>query len=149
MAPKKGRRSSKKAARGIHQDEEWVRPISSEVEMNSLLVHGVLPNRVMMGWRPVAGEDFPTPRTDELVVFEDYFFRGFGVPIYPFLHQLIAYYSISLCNLGPNSILHVTIFINLCELYLGICPHFDLFHHFFCLKFKGGIGSRVVAGAYL
>ena len=115
--------------------------ISSEAALNSLVLHGVLDDRVTSGWRPTASEDLPTPRTDELVMFEDYFFRGFGVPIHPFLHELIAYYGISLCNLGPNSILHVAIFINLCESYLGICPHFDPFYHFFYLKVKGGTGS--------
>ena len=114
-----------------------------------MVVHGLLPDRVMAGWCSAAGEDFPKPQTDELVMFENYFFHGFGVPIHPFLHELIAYYSISLCNLGPNSILHVAIFINLCESYLGIHPHFDLLNHFFCLKIKGGTGSRVVGGAYL
>ena len=104
-----------------------MRSISSEVALNRLVVHGVLPNRVTVGWRSAANEDFPTPCTDELVVFEDYFFRGFCVLIHPFLRELIAYYGIGLCNLGPNSILHVAIFINLYELYLGICPHFDLF----------------------
>ena len=100
MAPKRGHGSLKKAARGIHQDEEWVWSISSEAALNSLVVHGVLPDRVTVGWRPTASEDFPTPRTDELVVFEDYFFRGFGVPVHPFLCNLIAYYGISLCNLS-------------------------------------------------
>jgi len=84
------------------------------------------------------GQEFPTPRTDELVVFEDYFYQGLGVPIHSFLHGLIDYYRISLCNLNPNSILHVAIFINFCEAYLGILPHFDLFRHFFCLKIWGG-----------
>ena len=100
----------------------------------------MLLDRVTAGWRPAAGEVFLTPRIDELAMFEDYFFCGFGVPIHPFVRELIAYYGISLCNLGPNSILHVAIF-NLCESYLGIRPHFDQFHHFFCLKVKGGTGS--------
>ena len=79
--------------------------ISNEATLNQLVVDGVLPDMVMVGWRPARGESFPTPRGDELVVFEDYFYRGFGVSIHPFLHRLIEYYAISLCNLGPNSIL--------------------------------------------
>ena len=122
--------------------------VSNEMVLNQLVVYGVLPNRVMAGWRLASSEDFPTPRTDELVVFKDYFSRGFGVPIHTFLRELIAYYGISLCNLGLNSILHVAIFINLCKSYLGIHPHCDLFYHFFC-QVKGGTGSRVVEGAYL
>ena len=70
----------------------------------------------------MVGENFPMPHSDELVVYEDYFFRGFGIPIDPFLHWPIDHYGISLCNLSPNSILHVAIFINLYEAYLGILP---------------------------
>ena len=94
----------------------------------------MLPNRVMVGWRPAHDKSFPTPRGDELVVFEDYFYGGFGVPIHPFVYGLIDYYKISLCNLGLNSILHVSVFIHFYEAYLGILSHFDLFNHFFCLK---------------
>lgn len=134
MALKRGRADSKKAAHGFNHAEEWVRSISDEAVFNALVVHGVLPNRMTTGWRPAFGEEFPTPRTDELVVFKDYFFCGFGVPIHPFVHGLIDYYGVGLCNLSPNSVLHVTIFINFCESYLRILPHFDLFHHLFCLK---------------
>ena len=47
MAPKRGRRSSKKAAHGVRRDEEWVRSISSEAALNDLVVHDVCP----IGWR--------------------------------------------------------------------------------------------------
>ena len=85
MAPKRGRGGSKKVEHEINHDEEWVRSISDEAMLNNLVEYGVLPDRAMAGWWPVAGEDFLTPRIDELVMFEDYFFHGFGVPIHPFL----------------------------------------------------------------
>ena len=107
-----------------------------------MVVLGILLDRATAGWCPTVGENFPTPYSYELIVFEDYFIRGFGVLIHPFLHGLIDHYGISLCNLSPNSILHVAVFINLCEAYLGILPHFDLFHHFFCLKMQGELDLR-------
>ena len=55
----------------------------------------------------------------------------------------------SLCNLHPNTILHISIFIYFCEAYLGILPHFNLFRHLVWLKKKGGGGSRVVGDMYL
>ena len=113
--------------------------VSNEAALNQLVVDDVLPDRVMAGWRHARGESFPTPRGDELVVFEDYFYHRFGVLIHPFLRGLIDYYGISLYNPGPNSILHVSVFIHFCEAYLGILPHFDLFCHFFCLKTRGGL----------
>ena len=79
--------------------------VSNEAALNRLVEDSVLPDKVMVGWHLACGESFPTPHGDELVVFEDYFYHGFGVPIHPFLRGLIDYYEISLCNLGLNSIL--------------------------------------------
>ena len=71
--------------RELNRAEEWVESVSNEAALNQLVVDGVLPDRATMGWRPTAGESFPTSHGDELVVFEDYFYRGFCVPIHPFL----------------------------------------------------------------
>jgi len=139
MAPKRNRSSSSRASHKLNRTEEWVSSISNEAALNQLVMDGVLPDRVTVGWHPARGESFPTPCGDELMVFEDYFYRGVGVPIHPFLCGLIDYYGISLCNLGPNSILHVSVFIHFCEAYLDILPHFDLLCHFFCLKARGGL----------
>jgi hypothetical protein len=66
------------------------------------------------------------------------------------LRKLCDYYRVSICNLHPNSVLTVSIFITLYESYLGIQPHFNLWQHIFCLKKKGGTrGSKIVGGAYL
>ena len=56
---------------------------------------------------------------------------------------------ISMCNLHPNTILHISIFIHFYETFLGVLPHFNLFRHLFWLKKKGGGGSKVVGGVYL
>ena len=56
---------------------------------------------------------------------------------------------VSLCNLHPNTILHISIFIHFYEAYLRILPHFNLFRHLFWLKKRGGPSSKVVGGVYL
>ena len=61
----------------------------------------------------------------------------------------MEFWRVSLCNLHPNTILHISIFIHFCEPYLRILPHFNLFRHLFWLKKKGGGGSKVVSGVYL
>ena len=124
MVPKRNHSSSSRASCELNRSKEWVSSISNEAALNQLVVDGVLPDRVTTGWRPARGESFPTPRDDELVLFEDYFYCGFGILIHPFLHELIEYYAISLCNLGPNSILHISVFIHLWEAYLNIRPFF-------------------------
>ena len=115
-----------------------------------MVIEGILPDQVTGGWCPTAGEAFLTPDTNELVVFEAYFVRGFGILAHPFLRKLLHYYGISLCHLNPNSILHISLFINLCEAFIRIAPHFILFRHFFCLKTFSRSGSpKVVGGVYL
>jgi hypothetical protein len=34
-------------------------------------------------------------------------------------------------NLTPSGILHIAAFVTLCEAFMGIDPHFDLWNHFF------------------
>ena len=120
-----------------------------EAELERMVTAGVLPDRVTGGWRLAIVEPFPMPNTDEVVVFEYYFWRGLGFPVHPFLRDLLVFWLISLCNLHPNTILHISIFIHFCEAFLGILPHFNLFRHLFWLKKKGGDSSKVVGGVYL
>ena len=96
MAPKKGaakpkKTSPQKASAEIRRHEEWVMSQIGEVELNRLVEVGILPDRVTTGWRPALGEPYPMPHTDEVVVFEDYFWRGLGFPIHPFLKDLLEF----------------------------------------------------------
>ena len=54
-----------------------------------------------------------------------------------------------MCNLHPNTILHISVFIYFCEAYLKVLPYYNLFRHLFWLKKKGGGSSKVVGGIYL
>jgi hypothetical protein len=107
--------------------KEWWKLKSTESTINDLIGLGVLHNWELAGWRPAGSDIYPNPQPGEIVVFEDFFKWGFVVPVHPFLQGLCLYYEIGICNLHPNSILLVSIFIHLCEPYGGIQPHFDLF----------------------
>ena len=61
MVPKRNSSSSSRASRELNCAEEWVSSISNEAELNQLVVDGVLPDRVMVGWHLAHGESFPTP----------------------------------------------------------------------------------------
>jgi hypothetical protein len=56
---------------------------------------------------------------------------GFGVPSHQFLCSLLRSYSLNLHHLTPSGILHMAAFVTLCEAYIGIDPHFNLWHYFF------------------
>ena len=99
--------------------KEWWKSRSNEQTIKDLVAMGVLHNKALVGWRAPEGESYPDPQPGEIVVFEDFFKRGFGVLVHPFLQGLCLYYEIGICNLHPNSILLVSTFIHLCEAYGG------------------------------
>ena len=75
----------------MSRDKEWVPSLMGEKELNEMVEAGILPDRVTTGWRPTDGEPYPMLHTDEVVVFKDYFWRGLGLPVHPFLRDLLEY----------------------------------------------------------
>jgi len=145
---KHSRSSLKKSGREMVESTGEVRHDQKILE--GMVFEGILHNQVTIGWRPAVGEPFLTPDTSELIVFMAYFVRRFGIPMHPFLWKLLDYYGIKLCHLHPNNILHISLFINLCEAFIKIAPHFNLFRYFLCLKpFSGSRSPKVVGGVYL
>jgi hypothetical protein len=126
--------------------KEWWKSKSTESAINDLVGLGMLHNRELVGWRPAGSDSYPNPQPGEIVIFEDFFKRGFGVPVHLFLQGLCLYYEIGICSLHPNSIFLVSIFIHLCEAYGGIQPHFDLFRYLFWLRKKRSQGDSKITG---
>ena len=56
-----------------------------ETELNEMVEAGVLPDHITAKWRPADGEPYPMPHTDEVIVFEDYFWCGLRLLVHPFL----------------------------------------------------------------
>jgi hypothetical protein len=112
----------------------WETSTVTEEQIQSLADRGLLRPKAQVGWRPAAGEDFPTEGTSETVVFLAHIERGFSVPTGDFLRGLLHFYRIELVHLALNSITIISTFVHLSEAYLGIAPHFYLWRHFFELK---------------
>ena len=72
----------------------------------------------------------------EVVAFVPCLERGLGFPCSFFFSGLLRYYKIQLHHLTPNSFVHISIFVQLCEAFLGIEPHFELFRFLFHLKLQ-------------
>ena len=110
----------------------------------------LLPEKNVIGWRAASGESFPTTDTNEIVVFEHFFYRGFALPTRPFFHGLLHWFGIELIHLNPNWIIHIAIFIHLGEAFLGIHPYFNIFRYFLIRKPSQKDGKiSVVGGAGL
>ena len=91
MVPKREVGNPKKAVVGASRDNEWVLSLMGEAKINRMVEAGILLDHVITRWRPASGEPYPMPHTDEAVVFEDYFWRGLGFPIHPFLRDLLEF----------------------------------------------------------
>jgi hypothetical protein len=63
--------------------KEWKKSRSSTRSLNDLIGMGLLHNQELGGWRAPDGESYPDPRIGEIVVFDDFFKRAFGVPVHP------------------------------------------------------------------
>jgi hypothetical protein len=48
-----------------------------------------------------------------------------------FLHLLLQFYGLELHHLTLLRILHIAAIVALCEAYMGIEPHFNLWNYFF------------------
>jgi hypothetical protein len=99
---------------------KWCKSMSTEASLGKLVTAGAMAEAAIGGWRTSDGESYPDPCHGEIVVFEDFYGHGFENPCHLFLLKLCDYYRISICNLHPNSVLSVSIFITLCESLLGI-----------------------------
>ena len=133
MAPKKSTKGKDVAAQLTH-DEGWVRSKCSDSDLEALVSAGLLPAKTVIQWRPALGQDRPYENMGEIVAFAPYFERGLGLPCSGFFSGLLYYYKIQLHHLTRNSFVHISIFVHLCEAFLGIEPHFELFRFLFHLK---------------
>jgi hypothetical protein len=90
----------------------------------------------------------PSPPPGYVVSFVSFHERGSGVPASRFMRAILHVYGVELHNLSPNSISQAAIFAAVCEGYLGIDPHWDLWTHFFSAElFASPTGERRVRTA--
>jgi hypothetical protein len=74
--------------------------------------------------------------------------RGLGMPPSRFMRALLHHYKVELHHLAPNSISQVAIFAAVCEGYLGMEPHWNLWLHLFKAEhFAKKAGERGVRRA--
>ena len=85
-------------------------------------------------WRLPGNEDEPSPPEGYVVSFAQFHERGFAILAHKFLRGLLDYCKVELQHLTPNGVQHIAVFVALCEGFLGISPHFDLWRYFFTVS---------------
>ena len=114
----------------------WKKSKLSESEISSLVNQHMLQSRAIIQWQLAEGHNRPYEKVAETVLFKSFVEQGLAIPIrlQDFLWGLIFHWGIQLYHPTPNSILHILIFVHLCEAFLGIHPHVDLFKSLFSLS---------------
>ena len=133
MTPKKSSKG-KGAVAEPTREEGWIGSKCSESDLETIVSAGLLAHKSVIQWRPALGEDRPYENMGDVVAFTSYLERELGFPCSSFFSGLLRYYRIQLHHLTPNSFVHISIFVHLCEAFLGIEPHFELFRFLFHLK---------------
>ncbi|XP_072147245.1 uncharacterized protein [Setaria viridis] len=84
----------------------------------------------------------------EIVIWAHFIERGLVVPTSNFFRGILEFYGLQLVHLNPNGVLHIAIFVHLCEVYLGIPPHYELFRKLFrCKPQPSAARTEVLGGA--
>ncbi|KAE8814485.1 hypothetical protein D1007_07996 [Hordeum vulgare] len=91
------------------------------------------PTGAMEVRRPGVGSVL-APNSDEVGVFAEHFVRGFGLPASTFFGRFLTKFVLQPHHLRAKSILQLTVFVVLCEVFLGIEPLLDLWFRIFYLK---------------
>ena len=114
---------------------KWEASTVTEKNVKGLRSAGYLADNIA---HRIPDEDHVIPISEpgERVVFLPHFTRGMGFPLHPFVRGLLFFYGLDFHDLAPNSILHVSAFIVVCEAFLRIPPHFVLWLKTFNLKPK-------------
>jgi hypothetical protein len=117
-------------------------------DLEALVAEGLL--RPLSGdshpeWMAPPSGAAPSPPPGYVVSFVSFHEQGFGVPVSRFMRAILHVYGVELHNLSPNSISQAAIFAAVCEGYLGIDPHWDLWTHLFSAElFASPTGERRV-----
>jgi hypothetical protein len=124
--------------------------VVSESDLLHLVDVGILPPKELCSWRICHGVTVPIEDTHESVVYVPFLILGLALPISPFFCGLLDFYNLNLTHLNPNSILQISIFVHLCEAYLGVLPHFGLWKYLYhCRPGMAGGQHQLVGGASL
>ena len=80
---------------------------------------------------PVADHREPRPPTGCVVSFTKFHRHGLGALPSRFMWALCHHYGVELQHFSPNAITIAAVFAAVCEGYLGMTPHWDLWLHLY------------------
>ena len=112
----------------------WPAPMMTEDQLRELVSDCLIQSKAIAEWRVPGEHRVPALGPGEIVLFISFIRAGLCLPASAFLHQFLNYFGICLNHLAPNAVLHLSVFVHLCEAFLGVLPSLSLFRYFFRLK---------------
>jgi hypothetical protein len=127
--------------------KEWKKSKMETEDMLALVNSEFLREKEMDMWRAATGDPYPMEKNpDKVPMFARFMERGLALPTSDFFKGLLKYYGIEYLNLNPNGIFHVSVFVQFCEAFVGIKPHWILFWKFFRVKPQPSANDPLVVG---
>lgn len=124
----------------------FVDSTTTQKQLEDFVAAGLIQEQLLSEWKLPGEHRVSELQPGEIVLFVPFIASGLCLPAFEFLHRFLDYFGIVLSHLTPNSILHLSIFVHLCEAFLGIPPSITLFRHFFRLKQQPSASQVSVLG---
>ena len=96
----------------------WPAPTTTEDQLHELVSDGLIQSKDIAEWRVPSKHWVPAPGPSEIVLFVSFIRAGLCLPASAFLHQFLGYFGVNLNHLTPNVVLHLSVFVHLCEAFL-------------------------------
>jgi len=115
--------------------DDWRPSSMTERRLLGLEREGLLCHRTSLSspeWiAPPADHQEPNPPKGYVVSFAKFHRHGLGAPPSCFMRALCLHYGVELQHFSPNAITVAAVFTTVCEGYLGMMPHLELWLHLY------------------
>ena len=95
----------------------WLAPTTTEDQLRELVGDGLIQSKDIAKWRALGEHRVPAPGPSEIILFVSFIRVGLCLLASTFLHRFLNYFGISLNHLTPNVVLHLSVFVHLCETF--------------------------------
>jgi hypothetical protein len=111
----------------------WPSPSTTKEQLQELVGDSLIQEQGFADWKTLGQHWVPALNPGKIVLLS--FIRAsLCLPASSFLHRFLLYFGVCLNHLTLNGVLHLSVFVHLCETFLGIPPSISLYRYFFHLK---------------